>query len=87
MLGTLFRGKLKPTTNNASDYMQKFMKTNGTLYTAYEVELLQKIYRHKVVHLAQPKPLIEIGTDRITWRYDDEDLSSHLKSLTHQRIV
>jgi hypothetical protein len=82
MLGTLFKGRSKPPTINSSDYMQKFMKNNGTPYTAYEIKLLQKFYRHKVVHLAQPKPLVEMGTDKITWRYDDEDLSNHLKIET-----
>jgi hypothetical protein len=51
-------------------------------YTGYEIKLLQKIYRHKIAHLAQPKPLVEIGTDKITCRYDDENLSNHLKVET-----
>jgi|SRR5215469_1464130 len=71
LLATLFKGQLKPTSPNARDYIQKFMKNNHIPYTQYEVELLQKIYRHKVFYMAQPKPLIEIGADRITWRYDN----------------
>ena len=66
LLAALFEGKLEPTSTNARDYMQKFMKNNHIPYTQYKVKLLQKIYRHKVVHVAQPKPLIEIGADRIT---------------------
>jgi hypothetical protein len=30
MIGTLFKGRLKPPTINSSDYMQKFMKNNDT---------------------------------------------------------
>ncbi|MFY9798342.1 MAG: hypothetical protein WAK17_16330 [Candidatus Nitrosopolaris sp.] len=82
LLATLFKGQLKPTSANARDYMQKFMKNNHITYTPYEVQLLQKIYRHKVVHVAQPKPLIEIGADKITWRYDNVNLSNHLKIET-----
>jgi hypothetical protein len=62
--------------------MQKFMKNDGVCYTGYEIELLQQIYRHKVVHVAEPKPLIEKGLEKITWRYDDEDLSNHLRLET-----
>ena len=75
LLATLFKGQLEPTSTNARDYMQKFMKNNHIPYTQYEVKLL-KIYRHKFVHVAQPKPLIEIGADRITWRYDNVDSSN-----------
>lgn len=62
--------------------MMKLMKNNGVPYNEYQTSLLQKIYRHKVVHIAQPRPLIEIGTNKITWRYDDEDLTRHLNMET-----
>jgi hypothetical protein len=29
--------------------------------------------------VAQPKPVIEISTDRITWRYNNVNSSNHLK--------
>jgi hypothetical protein len=58
------------------------MKNNGVYYTEYQICLLQEIYRHKIVHIAQPRPLIEINNNKITWRYDDEDLSKHLRVET-----
>jgi hypothetical protein len=80
MLGALYKGDMKPgnTTKNSAEYMVKFMKNNGVNYTENQVRLLQKIYRHKIVHIAQPRPLIEIDSNKITWRYDDEDITKHL---------
>ena len=80
MLGGLYMGDMKSgnTTKNSAKYMMKFMRNSGVPYSEYQTSLLQKIYRHKVVHIAQPRPLIEIGTNKITWKYDDEDLTRHL---------
>jgi hypothetical protein len=82
LLGALYKGRISDTTENSRQYMEKFMKNNSVPYSAYQVELLQKIYRHKVVHLAQPKPVVEINSENITWRYYEEDLSNHLKIET-----
>lgn len=70
------------TTKISAEYMAKFMKNNVVPYSEYQTRLLQKIYRHKVVHITQPGPLIEIGINKITWRYDDEDLTKHLRAET-----
>jgi hypothetical protein len=84
MLAGFYIGDMKPgnTTKNSAKYVMKFMRNNGVPYSEYQASLLQKIYRHKVVHIAQPRPLIEIGTNKITWRYDDEDLTKHLSIET-----
>jgi hypothetical protein len=78
----LYKGKINNTTANSREYMKAFMKNNGTSYTEHDIFLLQKIYRHKVVHVAQPKPVIVDGTNMVTWRYDDDHPTDHLKIET-----
>src|SRR5215217_3637812 len=53
LLGSLFEGDASgtaDTTNNSKRYMKFFMN-----YTKEQSDLLIDIFRHKLVHLAQPK--------------------------------
>jgi hypothetical protein len=52
LLGSLYAGNARSgkTTENAARYMEKSLN-----YREDKLRLLQKIYRHKLVHLSQPK--------------------------------
>ncbi len=52
LLGSLMAGTARSgnTTDNARRYMEKYLDI-----PLDKVRLLQKIYRHKLVHLSQPK--------------------------------
>jgi hypothetical protein len=52
LLGSLMAGNARSgnTTDNAGRYMEKYLHIPKE-----KLRLLQKIYRHKLVHLSQPK--------------------------------
>lgn len=83
LLGALSAGHARSgsTTDNARNYMAKFMQTKGKAYQDWQINLLQKIYRHKIVHLSEPKALILYEGKIIGWRHDekDEDNDQHLQ--------
>jgi len=77
LLGALCAGdatRNAPTTCQSADYMQRFMN-----YTEEQSRLLQSLFRHKIVHLAQPKAVIEDNSRLICWRYWHESQEHHLK--------
>lgn len=68
-------GQRVGTTAKAKQYMVRMLG-----YPAFETELLQKIFRHRTVHLAQPKVVV---LDRrtgwkITWRYEHTYSGKHM---------
>src|SRR2546427_253265 len=79
LLGALYGGNASwraPTAKQASDYMLNVMK-----YPALQVELLQQQFRHKLVHLAQPKPHVTHGGNSYYWAYHHSDRTLHLQVL------
>jgi hypothetical protein len=64
------------TTVKARDFMVKVMH-----YSSYEAGLLQQIFRHRMVHLAQPKTVIfdKINNRQIAWRMINTNSKNHLK--------
>ena len=77
LLGALCAGdatRNAPSTRQSADYMQNFMN-----YTKDQSQILQKIFRHKIVHLAQPKAVIQDNSRLISWRYWHNDPACHLK--------
>ncbi len=77
LLGALAAGSAESgnTSKNSAKYMNAYMH-----YTDIQVNLVQQIFRHKLVHLAGPKPLHKEGDGKIVgWGYtEDDDLSKHL---------
>jgi acyl-CoA synthetase (AMP-forming)/AMP-acid ligase II len=75
LLGGLYAGNCRSgnTTKNSEAYMEDFLK-----YTPDKIFLLQKLYRHKVVHLSQPKSVILYNKQNIAWRHDENQRSKHL---------
>ena len=77
LLGAICAGdatKRAPTTRQSADYMQRFMH-----YTEEQARLLQSLFRHKIVHLAQPKAVVEDNSQQICWHYWHDSQEHHLK--------
>lgn len=69
LLGALYAGKASrkstaKTTEQAADYMKTFMH-----YSDGQVTALQQLFRHKLVHLAEPKAVVKIGGNLTGWAY------------------
>jgi hypothetical protein len=65
LLGSLYVGNARSgkTAENAQKYMEKYLK-----YPNDKVYLLLKMYRHKIVHLSQPKGAILYKKQIIAWK-------------------
>lgn len=77
LMGALYNGdarKYAPTTNQSFSYMVDFMH-----YTKDQAEILQRIFRHKIVHLAMPKAVINYNSMNIGWKYYHENKAEHLR--------
>jgi hypothetical protein len=61
------------TAGNLKSYMELFMG-----YTAQQSELIIRIFRHKMVHLAQPRPIFSHNNKVVAWRYVHENTPDHL---------
>ncbi len=89
LLGALFAGKASrkstaKTTEQAADYMRTLMH-----YNQDQVDALQQLFRHKLVHLATPKAVVEIDGKLTGWAYFHDDTRFHMKiyRLPEQREV
>jgi hypothetical protein len=77
LLGALCAGdasKKAPTVQQSTDYMHRFMH-----YTDEQTKLLMVIFRHKIVHLAQPNAVSEYNGKKVAWRYWHDNSERHLK--------
>jgi len=76
-LGSIYCGEAhrrSNTSKNAAKYMKDIMN-----YTEDQCQLLQQIFRHKIVHLAGPRTVYEYKGNRITWHYGHDNPRRHLK--------
>jgi hypothetical protein len=48
-------------------------------YSEEHADLIQEIFRHKIVHLAQPRLVINHENRLIGWRYEYPETLNHLK--------
>jgi hypothetical protein len=79
LLGALSSGRADKkalTTQQSISYMTNFMN-----YTFENAEIILNLFRHKLVHLAQPDPIIQHNSDSITWRYHHDNRQFHLKKV------
>lgn len=78
LLGSLFEGEASrkaDTTNNSKKYIRWFIN-----YTIEQTNLLTDIFRHKLVHLAQPKMIYKDNQGKkFTWIYYHNSAEKHLK--------
>ncbi|MEJ2407506.1 MAG: hypothetical protein P8171_25230 [Candidatus Thiodiazotropha sp.] len=85
LLGALYAGdasKKAHTSKQTSDYMRRFMH-----YTDEQTKLLMEIFRHKIVHLAQPKAVSEYSGKKVAWRYWHDNADRHLKLTKLKELV
>lgn len=61
------------TIDNSKEYMRRFMG-----YTEDQSTLIADLFRHKLVHLAQPKPSIEHKGKIVSWYYVHNSTPRHL---------
>ena len=67
-----------PTPSQSKEHMRRFMS-----YSPKDADVLIDLFRHKIVHLAQPGPSIRKGSDVITWEHHHYDRRFHLKKLPY----
>jgi len=81
LLGALYNGDGEGahTTQNSKLYVKNFMK-----YSDEQIDLLQNLFRHKIVHLAQPPIVIKRGSKLISWSYNHKPDVNHLKIIEFQ---
>jgi hypothetical protein len=63
---------VRPTPNTLR-YMRDFM-----CYTQEQSTLILGIFRHKLVHLAQPSPCAKNNGKNVAWRYEHQSTQKHL---------
>jgi hypothetical protein len=74
LLGSLYTGRTDNTTKQSKDYMKDFMG-----YTEEQSTLLQCIFRHNLVHLAEPLlSVIKYKSRLIAWKYNHYNTVNHL---------
>jgi hypothetical protein len=79
LLGSLVSGRAHKnvhTTAQSIKYMTCFMD-----YSTENATILIDLFRHKLVHLAQPSPLIRYGLQVITWKHHHQNRRFHLKKI------
>lgn len=77
LLGALLGADAKSSsgmTARAKEYARRFMH-----YSVDQCDLLWDIFRHKIVHLAQPHPVKMFKSKKTTWGYWHDDGGHHLK--------
>lgn len=77
LLGALASGnasRAAKSTVQSKDYLRRFMH-----YSQEHCELLMDLFRHKLVHLAQPSPIVERNGQHVSWGCWHEDSSHHLQ--------
>ena len=61
------------TTANSAKYMRNYIG-----YTEQQSDLIIQIFRHELVHLAQPRLTFSYKNKVVTWEYVHECTSKHL---------
>lgn len=80
LLGALLGGNAKSSsgmTCRSRAYARRFMH-----YSEDQCSLLWDVFRHKIVHLAQPKAVKEFKGKKTTWGYWHDDGAHHLKLVS-----
>ena len=78
LLGSLYMGKFDEhnDTQNSQIYMKDLMN-----YTDFQISLLQQIFRHKLVHAAEPKWLYEKNDEVYSWTCYANHRGKHLECI------
>ena len=74
LLASFYCGQTKgQTSKNAATYMKDMMS-----YTEDQCNLLQQVFRHKIVHLAGPRTAYDYNGKKFTWHYRHDSSEKHL---------
>lgn len=76
LMGALYKGEASnsaSTTSNSKSYMVDMMH-----YSSDQASIIQKIFRHKIIHLSTPKAIIKYQGMLIGWKYNHQDRKEHL---------
>jgi len=78
LLGSLYTGKFneREDTKNVKLYMKEMMS-----YSDLQITLLQNIFRHKLVHSAEPKWLHKNNDEIYTWSCYRDNRKKHLECI------
>ncbi len=85
LLGALSNGdasKKARTSEQSANYMTKYMS-----YTEEQTQLLMTIFRHKIVHLSQPRSVTEYKGKKVAWRYYHDSAEHHLKLAKLEEVM
>jgi len=77
LLGALYGGNAASPNRISQRSRQYMMDVMG--YSLLQANLLQQVFRHKLVHLAQPRPRAQHGGVTYVWGYHHNDRSIHLQ--------
>jgi hypothetical protein len=80
LLGALSAGNASrnaPTSRQAKASMRRFMH-----YSEEQCDLLLDIFRHKIVHLAQPSPVVEHYGRKLSWGCWHNERGHHLQLIS-----
>jgi hypothetical protein len=82
LLGALYAGnaRSRKTIENARKCIESFLKYP-------QDKLLWQIYRHKLVHLSQPKYAMLHEQKILGWRHNENERYNHLKIVFEEKIV
>lgn len=83
LLGALYAGNAAGTAKTSKQSMEYMVRFMG--YTEEQSRLLWKIFRHKMVHLSQPKSVIRDGRRLIAWQYFHRE-PRHPEGPFHLRV-
>ena len=83
LLGALSAGQgSKKRSKNKQEcrYYSKFKELHEQFmgYTDEQASLVADLFRHKLVHLAQPKPCVSYNNNVVAWQYDHDYTTKHL---------
>jgi hypothetical protein len=81
LLGALMSGGAARSRNVRTKEQSILYMTCFMCYTYENATLLIDVFRHKLVHLAQPRPVFQSGSEWIGWRYHHDNREVHLKKL------
>lgn len=85
LLGALYTGNARSdkTTENARKYMERFFLK----YPQDKRRLLWQIYRHRLVHLSQPKYAMLHEQKILGWMHNENERHNHLEIVFEEKIV
>jgi hypothetical protein len=77
LLAALYAGRTDNTAGEKTKRAKKYM-VDFIGYTDHLINLLQEVFRHKLVHLSEPAYGFQYNGKRIAWIHDEGPTAKHL---------